>query len=331
MNNVSGETIDPLHIFVTGGAGTGKSHLIKAVHYEASRIFSKKLTSPESVPVLLSAFTGTAAFNIGGNTIHHLFSLPKYMPLPYEPLREQTLSEMQLKLRDLQILVIDDLSMVYKRLLYYVHERLVQIKKCKEPFGGVSVIAVGDFYQRPPLKQRKDERLYKENVLYPVDYWLDFFKVVELRDIMRQREDMSFAAALNSLRTRIQKQPIDEETNAILNECVKEGPENILHGYATNEEVNIFNLTMLRKSCEDLVELEAQDFTKDSSTGKLNLRSKPVQRSNSEGLSSSLMLGVNARVMLTRNCNVGDGLVNGVMRHVTMFKFSQRNANRGCV
>ena len=242
-------------------------------------------------------------------------------------MRGQSLSEMRVQLGHLQILVIDEVSMVYKRLLYYVHERLVQIKKCKQPFGGVTVIAVGDFFQLPPVKQRKDERLYKENVLYPVDYWLDFFKVVELREIMRQREDVPFAIALNSLRSRLQKQPLDEETNSILNDCVREGPENILHVYATNEEVNEFNLTMLRKSCAELVEVEANDFTKDTSTGKLTLRSKPIHRSKSEGLSSSLLLGVNARVMLTRNCKVDDGLVNGVMGHITHFKYSQRHAN----
>ena len=326
FDKVFGRATKPLHIFITGGAGTGKSHLIRAIHYEASRILSRNLTSPDSVPVLLAAFTGTAAFNIGGNTIHHLFSLPKYMPLPYEPLKEQTLSEMRVQLGDLQILVIDEVSMVYKKLLYYIHERLVQIKKCKEPFGGVCVIAVGDFYQLPPVKQRKDERLYKENVIYPVDYWLEFFKVVELTEIMRQREDLAFAIALNSLRSRIPKQPIDKETSFILNECVREGPEDVLHVYATNEEVNNFNLTMLRKSCEDLVEIDAQDFTKDTSTGKLNLRNRPVIRSKADGLSSSLLLGVNARVMLIRNCNVDDGLVNGVMGHVSHFVYSQRHS-----
>ena len=183
------------------------------------------------------------------------------------------------------------------------------------------------FYQLPPVKQRKDERLYKENVLHPVDYWLDFFKVVDLREIMRQREDVPFAIALNYLRTRLQKQPINEETNSILIDCVREGPENILHVYATNEEVNEFNLKLLRNLCADLVELEAKDFKKDTSTGKLNLGSKPIQRSKSEGLTSSLLLGVNARVMLTRNCNVDDGLVNGVMGHNTHFKYSQRHAN----
>ncbi|XP_062602075.1 uncharacterized protein LOC134263710 [Saccostrea cucullata] len=317
-----GENPEALHIFITGGAGTGKSHLIKAIHYEASRILRKTLTSPDSISVLLSAFTGTAAFNIGGSTLHHLFSLPKYMPLPYEPLREQSLSEMRVQLGDLQILVIDEISMVYKRLLYYVHERLVQIKKCKEPFGGVSVIAVGDFYQLPPVKQRKDERLYKDNALYPVDYWVDFFKVVELSEIMRQREDIPFATALNSLRTRVVKQALEDETASILSDCIREGPEDVLHVYATNEEVNAYNLSMLRRTCEDLVEIDAQDFTKDRTTGKLILRGKPITRGRSDNLSSSLLLGVSARVMLTRNCNVDDGLVNGVMGHVSQFLYS---------
>ncbi|XP_062611086.1 uncharacterized protein LOC134272924 [Saccostrea cucullata] len=325
LQKIFGEKTDPLHIFMTGGAGTGKSHLIKAIHFEASRILGKKITSPDSVSVLLAAFTGTAAFNIGGNTIHHLFSLPKYMSLPYEPLKEQSLSEMRVQIGDLQILVIDEISMVYKRLLYYVHERLVQIKKSKEPFGGVSVIAVGDFYQLPPVKQRKDERLYKDNALYPVDYWVDFFKVVDLTEIMRQREDIPFATALNSLRTRLVKQPLEEKISSILNDCVREGPENVLHVYATNDEVNSYNLSMLRRTCSDLVEIDAQDFSKDRTTGKLILRSKPITRSKTDNLSSSLLLGINAKVMLTRNCNVDDGLVNGVMGQISHFVYSQKH------
>lgn len=130
--------------------------------------------------------------------------IDKVFAPPIRALKEQTLSEIRVKLADLQILVIDEVSMVYKRLLYYIHERLVQIKKCKDPFGGVSVIAVGDFYQLPPVKQRKDERLYKENFSFPNDYWCDLFQEVELTEIMRQRDDVPFATALNLLRTRTQ-------------------------------------------------------------------------------------------------------------------------------
>ncbi|XP_065926103.1 ATP-dependent DNA helicase PIF1-like [Magallana gigas] len=327
LEKSSGQNPDPFHVFITGGAGTGKSHVIKAIHYEASRLLAKNMSTPDSLAVLLTAFTGTAAFNIGGNTIHHLFSMPKFMRLPYEPLKEQTLSELRIHLQDLNVLVIDEVSMVYKRLLYYIHERLVQIKKSKEPFGGVSVIAVGDFYQLPPVKQRKDERLYKDNISYPVDHWQELFKVVELSEIMRQKQDIPFAEVLNSLRTRELQEPLTNETLSMLHECVREGPDDVLHVYATNDEVNNYNLKMLRNSCDNFVEINAQDFEKDTATGKLTLRKKPISRSKTEGLTSSLLVAVNARVMLTRNCNVEDGLVNGVMGKILHFLLKDGNVD----
>lgn len=116
------------HIFITGGTGTGKSQLIKAINFEASRLFARTMSSPNALSVLLTAFTGTASFNIAGCTIHSVFSLKKYLPIPYQPLKEQTLSEIRVKLADLQFMVIDEVLMVYKRLLYYIHEGLVQIK-----------------------------------------------------------------------------------------------------------------------------------------------------------------------------------------------------------
>ncbi|XP_061168811.1 uncharacterized protein LOC133178060 [Saccostrea echinata] len=326
LAKINGKKCEPLHLFVTGGAGTGKSHLIKAIHYEASHLLSRIMPEPEKVTVLLSAFTGTAAFNIGGNTLHHLFSLTKYLPLPYEPLGEQSLSEMRVKIGDMQILIIDEISMVYKKLLYYVHERLVQIKKCKDPFGGVCVIAVGDFYQLPPVKQRKNERLYKENLTYPVDYWLDFFKVIELKEIMRQKKDMSFAELLNSLRVRQTNEPLTEEQSLMLERCIREGPEDVLHVFCTNEEVYTFNLLMLRKTCEDFLEINAEDYTKDKTSGKLKQRNKPFTKSKSDGLPNSLLLSINAKVMLTRNCNVEDGLVNGVMGYVSQFLYKENGA-----
>lgn len=325
LKKVTSRKTEPLYIFVTGGAGTGKSHLIKTIQYEASRVFEKMVSSPSDLSVILTAFTGTAAFNIGGNTIHHVFSLTKALPIPYEPLKEQSLSAMRRRLASLQILVIDEVSMVYKRLLYYIHERLVQIKKCKEPFGGISVIAVGDFYQIPPVKQRKSEILYKENAEYPVDYWLDFFKIVELEEIMRQRDDAAFATALNSLRIRTIEEPLSEEANGML----KDGPDGALHVYPTNEEANDYNLKMLQTNCGELIEITAEDYQKDKTTGKLTLRDKPFIRTRTDGLSASLLFSVNARVMLTRNINVEDGLVNGAMGHISVFEFGKvQHTNR---
>ena len=181
----------------------------------------------------------------------------------------------------------------------------------------MSVIAVGVFFQLPPVKQRKIERLYNSNVSYPEDFLKDLFKVVELTEIMRQREDVEFAGMLNSLRIRTKEEVLDTKLIEHFRECVREGPEDVLHIFATNDEVNDFNLSMLRRSSVQLVEIKAKDFKKDKTCGKLTLLDNPVSTKRSEGLPSAILLGITARVMLTRNVDVEDGLVNGVMGYIS--------------
>ena len=314
LKRAQGHDPDPFHIFITGGAGTGKSHLIKAVEYEASRLLAKSCTVPDKQTVILTAFTGTAAFNIGGCTIHHAFKFNRGFPIPYDPLKEQALNPLRVELDELQILIIDEISMVYKRLLYYIHERLVQIKKSKRPFGGVSVIAVGDFYQLPPVKQSKSERLYMDSGSYPIDFWKDHFSIVILSEIMRQREDHSFAEMLNTIRTRTSDMPLQTEVRDMLSECTREGPSDILHIYATNKEVNDYNKNMLDSDCSDIKKILANDFKKDRTTGKLMKMTEPTSAADSDSLPASLSLAKGAKVMITRNIDVTDGLVNGCYR-----------------
>ena len=319
LQTTQGNKPEPFHIFVTGGAGTGKSHLIKAVEYEATRLLSKSCSLPDKQTVLLTAFTGTAAFNIRGCTIHHALKFNRGFPIPYEPLKEQPLNTLRAALDELQILIIDEVSMVYKRLLYYIHERLVQIKKKKTPFGGVSVIAVGDFYQLPPVKQSNSERLYNETGSYPVDYWKELFSIVQLNEIMRQREDLLFAEMLNTIRTRTSDMSFPKEVRDMLLECTREGPPDVLHVYATNKEVNNYNIDMLKSVCSDYREILAKDFKKDKTTGKLTKIAKPSSSGDADSLHASLLLAEGARVMLTRNVDVSDGLVNGATGTVTTF------------
>jgi len=89
---------------------------------------------------------------------------------------------LQAKLSSLQILIIDEISMVDHKLLAYIHGRLRQIKQCHDfsPFGNVSIIAVGDFYQLSPVK---GIGRHAENVLI---LWADHFLFAELTEIMRQ-------------------------------------------------------------------------------------------------------------------------------------------------
>ena len=141
---------------------------------------------------------------------------------------------------------------------------------------------------------------------------------------MRQREDVEFAGMLNCLRIRTKEEVLDTKLIEHFRECVREGPEDVLHIFATNDEVNDFNLSMLTRSSVELVEIKAKDFKKDKTSGKLTLLENPVSTKRSEGLPSSILLGINARVMLTRNVDVEDGLVNGVMGNISEIVISNR-------
>ena len=66
---VRDHTVRPFHVFVTGGAGTGKSHVIKCINYYANKTFAPMIEDSDQVTVLQLANTGTAAFNIYGETI----------------------------------------------------------------------------------------------------------------------------------------------------------------------------------------------------------------------------------------------------------------------
>uniref|UniRef100_UPI00358EA4AB uncharacterized protein n=1 Tax=Myxine glutinosa TaxID=7769 RepID=UPI00358EA4AB len=308
LNKSHGNTPDAFHVFVTGGAGTGKTHLIKTVYYEASRILARALPNPDDVSVLLTAPTGVAAFNINAATIHHAFCIGVNAKLPYQPLGEERLNSLRAKLSSLQILIIDEISMVDNKLLAYIHGRLRQIKQCRDfsPFGNVSVIAVGDFYQLSPVKGKP---LHAENVIG--NLWTDNFLIAELTEIMRQK-DGAFAEILNRLRTRKRSDKLSAEDIHAL--CQREtGEENdAIHIFATNKQVDTYNMEKLHSSCSNPLSIDAEDFFRDTKSGKLIKRTTQYIQVLNSNLPRTLTLAVGARVMLTKNINVSDGLVNGV-------------------
>ncbi|CAG2192522.1 unnamed protein product [Mytilus edulis] len=312
---VNGKNPPPFHVFVTGGAGTGKSHLIKCLYYEATRILAHCSPNPDDLTVLLTAPTGTAAFNINGLTIHSSLSIFKGLSVEKAMLGEDKLNSLRSKLENLQILIIDEVSMVNKRLLFFIHQRLRQIKKRPEkyPYGGVSVIAVGDFYQLPPVKSKRSDKLYVNDPSNPLNYlWNDLFSVVELDEVMRQREDSLFAQLLNRLRVKQNNYPLKSSDQEMLKECINSGPDEALHIYATNNEINMYNNEMIMKLSSEPKLIEAQDFEKDKTTGKLTKRRQNFAKTNI-CLPTSILLAEGARVMMIKNEAVSDGLVNGVM------------------
>ena len=89
-----GKNPDPFYLFLTGGAGVGKSHTIKCINYEASRLL-RDTSAPGKQKVLLTAPTGVAAFYINGSTLHHSFMLPLKQKIPVQSLADQSLQAMR--------------------------------------------------------------------------------------------------------------------------------------------------------------------------------------------------------------------------------------------
>ncbi|KAK7878888.1 hypothetical protein WMY93_034234, partial [Mugilogobius chulae] len=312
VEKANGNNPDPLNVFITGGAGTGKSHLIRAIQYEANRLFATTRHHPDNINVLLTAPTGMAAHNLHASTIHSAFSIGINVTLPYLPLGEERLNSLRAKYVDLQIVIIDEISMVSHDLLIYIHNRLRQIKQRGDfsPFANVSIIAVGDFYQLPPVMAKG---LYTDNL--PVNLWSNF-KKAELKTVVRQK-DTTFAELLNRLRTRSKGEPMLQDDIEILKSRETGEQSSALHIFPTNTQVSDHNINQLKATCPDSITIEAQDYHYNKKTGKMEKRLTPHTKDNLTCLPRELPLGVSARVMLCKNIDVEDGLVNGVCGTVT--------------
>lgn len=308
LNKVAGGNPKPFHVFITGGAGTGKSHLIRAIQYEAMRLLAPMCQNPDSITVLATAPTGIAAYNLKAATIHTTFHIPPVIGLPYKDLRDEKLNSLRLKYSDLQILIIDEISMVGHILLIWIHFRLRQIKASGDssPFGNVCIVAVGDFYQLPPIKSKA---LYKD-FDKGENFW-SYFSFVELTTIMRQKDE-EFAQLLNRLRTRSRTLPISNADIQLLRSRETGEESDALHIFARNTQVNTYNLHRLIQSCPDFVTLNAQDYGLNKKTGKLEKRTTPLRDTKYTCLPEDVSLGIGARVMLIKNIDLNDGLVNGI-------------------
>ena len=136
------------YLNLSGAAGCGKSFFLKCLSKyikEVAPLGFQKIAAP----------TGTAAFQIDGTTLHSLFKLPvQYVKgRPIDDLNPVALREMQNNFQNTELLTIDEKSMIGLELLSLINHRLKELKpdRCNEPFGGVSIILMGDFSQLPPV------------------------------------------------------------------------------------------------------------------------------------------------------------------------------------
>ena len=189
-------------LFLTGKAGTGKSTFLR---YIAANTKKKHV---------VLAPTGIAAINAGGSTLHSFFKLPFY-PLLTNDSRysvryiRQTLkynSEKMKLLREVELIIIDEISMVRADIIDFIDKVLrVYNRNMREPFGGKQLLLVGDIYQLEPVVKEEDRRLLAP--FYPSSFFFDAkvfqqFQLVsiELKKVYRQTDPV-FIGILDHIRT----------------------------------------------------------------------------------------------------------------------------------
>ena len=174
-------------LFVTGKAGTGKSTLLREIQ---SALSAKS--------IVVAAPTGVAALNVDGLTIHRLFAFRKDLNSELDNYTPPS------TIKDLEVLLIDEVSMVRADILDWISKALMKGKKNRLPFGGIQVIFFGDLYQLPPVIDDREEDTYFSGYSSTYFFAAKAFKeskirTVELRKVFRQRQN-DFVSLLNALR-----------------------------------------------------------------------------------------------------------------------------------
>ncbi|MCS6823988.1 MAG: helix-turn-helix domain-containing protein [Cytophagaceae bacterium] len=204
------------NVFLTGKAGTGKTTFLHHIKNHSH----KKLA--------IVAPTGVAAINAGGMTIHSFFQIPmgNFLPTLHSPPegnffnRSGLLTQLKINahkrelIKELELLIIDEVSMLRADLLDAIHLILQFIRNNSSPFGGVQVLFIGDLFQLPPVARAEEWKVlceYYESPFFHSAHCLRNVELVciELKNIYRQR-DSHFIELLNSIRTNsVTQQHID--------------------------------------------------------------------------------------------------------------------------
>ena len=183
-----------ISIFLTGKAGTGKTTFLKALKEHSSK------------RIIVVAPTGVAAINAGGVTIHSFFQLPlsPYVPGTTFKDRYDFGKEKRRIIRTLDMLVIDEISMVRSDLLDAIDNVLRRYRDPTLPFGGVQLLMIGDLHQLTPVVTPRDEELLRP--YYDTPYFFGShalqqtsYVTIQLTHVYRQ-QDQVFIDILNHVR-----------------------------------------------------------------------------------------------------------------------------------
>ena len=300
MNVIKNEKIEMLnrfvqntdvHIFLTGKAGTGKT------------TFLRNLAVNTYKRMVIVAPTGVAAINAGGVTIHSFFQLPfgPIVPdtgtvsksLPVTGLNAQKINKTKLKImRSLDLLVIDEISMVRADLLDAVDAVLRKARRNNKAFGGVQLLMIGDIQQLAPVARPNEWELLQP--YYKSVYFFDShvlqnnpYICIELKHIFRQN-DTTFIEILNQVRNNC----LDAKNLDILN-------SRYLPNFNPHDKEGYITLTTHNYQADDINETKLEALQSEILTFEANIEG--IFPENAYPTKEVLELKVGAQVMFVKN------------------------------
>lgn len=287
-------------IFLTGKAGTGKTTFLRAL----------KDKLPKRMVVV--APTGIAAINANGVTIHSFFQLPFAPYVPNSTFKTEGIfrvsKEKQRILRTLDLLVIDEISMVRADLLDSVDMVLRRYRDRSKPFGGVQLLLIGDLQQLPPVV--RDEEWTLLGKYYDSPYFFSSLALkqtgyitIELKHVYRQN-DLEFLSLLNKIR----ENKADQDTFNRLN-------NRYIPNFVPPSDTDYIRLVTHNYQAQSINEGKLAELPgvsrqyKASITGEFPEQSYPTE--------FVLELKENAQVMFVKNDSTGKGrYYNGMLGKV---------------
>lgn len=278
------------NLFLTGKAGTGKTTFLKRLREE----------SPKRMVV--TAPTGVAAINAGGVTIHSFFQLPFGPQIMAQRSAEnggnRTVDMNKFSrdkiniIRSLDLLVIDEISMVRADLLDAIDRVLRRYKHRYKPFGGVQLLLIGDLQQLAPVVKEDEWTLLKEQYETPFFFSSQalaktHFVTIELQHIFRQT-DAQFIRLLNQIReNKLDKFGLDLLNSRCIPDFVPKSEEGYITLTTHNQQANRINELKLQEIQAPMAEFRAEVI------GVFPEYAYPTE--------SRLLLKTGAQVMFARN------------------------------
>ena len=308
------------NLFITGPGGTGKTKLI---HHLVNHMIMN------SIKFQVCAMTGCAAILLGCNArTLHSWSGIKLAKSSNSIILQNVLRNRKImkSWKKVKVLIIDEVSMMSKKIFELIEQIARSIHKKDEPFGGIQVIFTGDFYQLPPVGEGEDD---SSRFAFESPKWFQVFPLennIQLTTLFRQTDDL-YKQILSEIRCG----EISEESKEILRKYVKREYTGTIPTklFPIKSKVDFVNNSMFAKleteeqhfknyetsSYEIYLEsgkpivsellLKCKEMTAEEKEYELDLMNKNI------GIEKDLCLKVGATVMCTFNIDLENGICNG--------------------